>query len=1067
MIINYFSGALALQRERRERHPYNKRGLSFDTNSDRVERSPIGQHLPGYDFSSHERQNSLFQVQPSGNPKELPRSFQSIRQLETHTPTTQADTSSTNRSMTPVNNYSVSTPQFLPELDFTTLTEGDWLSQERLTTKSRNLLDGISSGVKQLDSGSSPTQAGGVTDSAPVNPTSTQKGLTLESSSQPPPSIVFQEESIRSTTQQLKRKAVGNDATQRSYTKAAQISPLAIPHPLTRDNSWLDTRSSDISVNPADRRCSADQTFRSNEDHNLSPVALDDHSQRMEGTVLSPCRPGPKTNITPLWPHTISRVPSPSRSLKRKQNGDSYIQSQRPANATRADSAAWMSPCTLPSQDVLSSPSPLSSPKVNYQPQSSPVLSAVDSVKEPLRVNSTESHTTKNTLSLATEQVGTSRRRTLVVVDDTGTEEFFGDILVENDTLELLFPAPPTSLARPAQSPSQPNLSPDTNHVEEVEQRPSKPSPNRASKLVQLEACAPVALPDLVIDTGSSSSSRPSSAESAQSVGGSRGHVTVSADGKSSKLSEGATYDSQKQSCRSSRRPSVVCVEGKLSSTSGKESRLSGSTKGLLAIHSKQRNSVASTLSEQSRERVPIGAASDHAIEQRSGQSSVVDDHQSKHATMDFESVTEEIVMVMLDTDEANSIFWDTADDLRCFRIKPLTQSPKSRRKTMPWHCRIGQAPPTFSGRRKQRNSKTAPPPVPLLLGTRKSAPGTLGLNKPLPDESQAMRDIQEQLRKFEQPPTDVAKITPQQSEATTGASNNQAALMKTLDHEIGRQRKYWLDLHQNLNNDSSTTDEEGSTAPQQRRSAKKSTRPISRYSQIRDKFEAQTHPKPPVPSKSIRRASTHRTQTSRDDPLKERLGGPRGQHSWKHMSTGQQTALSLKSSNAMSNAVQILNRWDESWTVNTTLESSDDHPRTDRGSDIPQSNEILSTKVYKPITELWRPACSASQNTVDQLWTPPTVNDPQRRDIGHHDAPTRRHRCAKRFPEEPLTISSTSLWMNKPAEIALSHGLWGTKPNPSEAITPPRAARKPFRKSRRTTLLPDIGKFTKAFSLE
>ncbi|KAI9715101.1 MAG: hypothetical protein M1812_006219 [Candelaria pacifica] len=1063
VIINYFSGALALHREpkRKENHPYHKRGPSFDTSSNSLERNQAGQYLPAYNFSGREQQNSVFPPQPSRNTKELPRSFQGVREAQA-----QASAFQSNRGLTSAlfqQNEDSRDPipalQYLPELDFSTPTADDWLGRTRSTIKSKILPDGVISGATELSSGPSATQA---TKTVPVQVPSVHKKLNQQSQS----ISRSPEESNLRTVHKVKRKAIGQETSPRKATETEQISPLALPRPLTQDNSWLDMRASEAFEHPLvasgeDRN----RTFYSDDVDKASPISFVDRPQRL--TIPAIPIATPRSTLEASYPSTqsnstIMRVPSPSRSLKRKQAGGNHLHPICSSDVTRASSATWVSPCSGPSHGSLSPLSPLSGSVGNSQPQSSPISSNVASIEAPPVSITARLQTPRDsdpTASLGTQKASTCRRRTLVVVDDLGNDEFFGDILVGTDTLELLFPAPPSTLVGASQSTPHAEISQVANHVDAVEQCLLKPKVNGTSKMVQLEACAPIALPELVVDTGSAASSRPSSAESAQAVGGrSRERALVATDAKSPKLSEIAVHESQEQLRRSSRRPSVVCVEGKLFSMSGRESRLTSSSTGLLAIHSKHRNSAASTMSERSRERVSIESAQVSGQESSNQPSKELIQH--KHGAVEPDSVTEEIVTVMLDTEEASSIFWDTADDLRCFRIKPLTPSPKVRRKTMRWHCRIGDVPPTFSGRRKQRNSKTAPPPVPLLLGTRKSAPGTLGLNKPLPDESEAMRDIEEQLRRLEQPSNDIVKIMPQQSHATDVARNGQDTLMKTLDQEIGRQRKYWLDLHQNLSQDSSTTDEEGCTAPQPRKPTRKSSRPISRYSQIRDSFEAQTYTKPPIPSKSTRRASNHEPQFSSGDSPKQHSSGQNGTDGWQRRLRGQQTASGSESRLSTSNAVQVAHRRDVSWsdtTQNTIPKSSNDRPRTDRRGNTSQSSEILSTKVYKPITELWRPRLTATVNTANQIWTPTNVSSFQKQELNHHDATSRQHRRVPRVRDAPLRVSSTSLWKNKPAKSLLSHGLWGAKPNPPEAITPPKATRKPLRRSRRTTLLPDI----------
>ncbi|KAI9784552.1 MAG: hypothetical protein M1835_003547 [Candelina submexicana] len=1063
VIINYFSGALALQRERQENRPYDKRGPSFDTDSDSAERSSARQYLPGYDFSSHERQKSIFQVEPSENPKELPRSFQGVRENEAHARTTQLNRSSTGTLFLPIeeSNGSVRPLQYLPELDFSTLAENDWLSQKRSTTKVKDVPPGVISATTSTYDASA-LQEGEVTccalEQAPFAPKRSDPQFQLISSSQ--------EGSNSQEVHQVTRKTIDKQTSQRSKSDAAQISPLVLPCPLTRDSSWLDMRASEtFEPSSVARRDNGNRTFYSDAVGRASPMSLEDRPQRPTSTdsaIIAAQTTLKATCSSPQSNSTITRVPSPSRSLKRKQLAGDRVQTSGTSGATKASSSTCVSPGSEIRDNFLSPPSPLSSSKGNSPPRPSSLVSNVAVSEAPVVSKTMRPQTTETPelpTSLATEPAVTSRRRTLVIVEDPGKDESFGDILVGTDTLELLFPAPPSTLVRPLQSTAQAAPLQVTNHVEGIEQCLSKPSATGASKLVQLEACAPITLPDLVVDTGSAVSSRPSSAESAQAVGGSQGPGAAAINSKSSKSGEFAARESQKQPRRPSRRPSVVCVEGKLSSTSGKEARLTSSSTGLLAIHSKHRSSVASMTSERSRERVSLEPAADHAVQESLKNQSNTGDTLREHVTIETQSVTEEVVTVMLDTEEASSIFWDTADDPRCFKIKPLIPSPKIRRKTMPWHYRIGDAPPTFSGRRKQRNSKTAPPPVPLLLGTRKSAPDALGLNKPLPDESEAMRDIQEQLRLFEQPSHDAINIVPEQSDTMEDANKNQATLMKTLDHEIGRQRKYWLALHQNLNQDSSATDEEGSTVVQHRRTTEKPIRPISRYSQIRNSFETQISSKPPVPIKSNRRDSTRDPRVSRGHFSKERSVSQKVPHSWKRTLKGQHTASSAESHQFTSTAVRGPNRCGASCSHAPRYSESGISNGCSGTANAPQSSEILPAKVYKPITELWRPITSSFPDAANRLWTPPNVDNSQANKSYYHDVSIRRHRRVPRLCEEPLTISSTGLWMNKSTNSQLSDGLWGAKPYLPlpEPVTPPKAARKPLRRSRRTTLLPDI----------
>ncbi|KAM5348717.1 hypothetical protein ACJ41O_008540 [Fusarium nematophilum] len=153
--------------------------------------------------------------------------------------------------------------------------------------------------------------------------------------------------------------------------------------------------------------------------------------------------------------------------------------------------------------------------------------------------------------------------------------------------------------------------------------------------------------------------------------------------------------------------------------------------------------------------------------------------------------------------------------------------------------------------------------------------------------------------------------------------------------------------------------------------------------------------------------------------------------------------------------------------------------PDTESESEYEEDSETLVGRTHddvaKPVIALWRPISSevvvaAAATAAPSLWTP--VPKTGATEMAPGEIPEGSIRRAVRKDLEPLTIASSRLWEKPASKHPVVHrGLWRAASGPSQDKTQvvevgvqQSAPRKPPRRIRRVTLLPDILESPKPF---
>jgi hypothetical protein len=349
------------------------------------------------------------------------------------------------------------------------------------------------------------------------------------------------------------------------------------------------------------------------------------------------------------------------------------------------------------------------------------------------------------------------------------------------------------------------------------------------------------------------------------------------------------------------------------------------------------------------------------------------------------------------------------------------------------WHTRIGDEIPTFSNRPKHLRSKSTPPPAALTLWTTKSR---IAIARPpvptvvVDTPNRALKEIQAQLRKLEQP-SDILPFLRDRSSSLSNLSNDRRNdLLAELENEAGEQENMWLQLHRNINRDSRGS--EILTPLTEKRSSIGSV-PSAKAPSIRDAKKARV--------KSIVQAAQYSAiPAAKQDGEKAKPGF------WKDKLEGAQKAYA-------DNAPSFLNL-----LSNPKAPTVKPEPAViiKPNSKMPPISAVIRCPIEPK--QLWQPQVSKPTATVGFLWTAPqqgiltrTVSpEPAALDV----------RPAQRRINEPLRLESLHMWSKPTAgRTRPTAGLWRSKSTrPISIVTRPKT-QKPVRKSKIMSYLPDIGK--------
>ncbi|KAH8808504.1 hypothetical protein F5884DRAFT_792462 [Xylogone sp. PMI_703] len=435
--------------------------------------------------------------------------------------------------------------------------------------------------------------------------------------------------------------------------------------------------------------------------------------------------------------------------------------------------------------------------------------------------------------------------------------------------------------------------------------------------------------------------------------------------------------------------------------------------------------------------------------------------------TMSEAKSTDGYMTIMLDTNNTSPSAVEKVNSPHESTARALEDSTRNSRDG---YFRIGDEVPTFSERRRARKSQKMPPPTPLLLksitygrqptiAVRHAEP-----SPPLESPEHALQEIESQLQRLES--TDRSSVGSMIRHVPEVNSKNPSLniadrlrLLENLEKEMGQQESQWLQLHHNLDRDSTST--LAATPVASNRSEISS--PTSTQGSQKGKSTTRTPPRVLSRRERIRNGLARRASNSSEDTASRR--------------SSQVSAIS-RASVLQKRLVQSQTKYSENTssllsTRNLNLATADraevhmalgsptpPDSASDNESELEaviehreSQDEKPSAKITKPL--LWEKVVPEI-HTEGLLWTPSSSSVEVERVSFAPPPKVSRRNLHKDDKLQPLT--SSSLWAKPlPVNKRPLAGLWGSKPARPKSIVTRPVTQRPPRRSRRVTMLPDI----------
>ncbi|RDW66442.1 hypothetical protein BP6252_10077 [Coleophoma cylindrospora] len=423
----------------------------------------------------------------------------------------------------------------------------------------------------------------------------------------------------------------------------------------------------------------------------------------------------------------------------------------------------------------------------------------------------------------------------------------------------------------------------------------------------------------------------------------------------------------------------------------------------------------------------------------------VTSDRDGEFVTIGIESEENRYSFVNIEDGSAPSVFLESDEPLS----KISQEQAYILENGTTWHRRIGDDLPTFSERRNSvRSTRKMPPPTPLLLNSRKQASVIVRQAEPSPEadaEERALKEIQDQLQRFEEEPTrdsvgSLLRRIPDSEAANDGMvddSNDRLRLLENLEAEMSQQENQWQQLHEkNFDRDSIMTP----VAPfdistdLSRNSSIGSSRPpsrgVSRRARIRGTMASgiQTQQSP----------STSSSDSSRASAWQQRLA----EAQLEYMENA--PALLRKKS---------LNFLDASKVRNGSVSTDSE---VEEVKSVETERQLAHRSLTQEAPSLWQVALPSPTAAMGRLWN--ASFEPKSQPMSP-EPPAKDVRPRQRQITSSLELTSKAMWA-KPASAPHSRpvvALWGSKLVRPVSIKTRPLTQKPARRSRRTTFLPDI----------
>ncbi|KAJ4293877.1 hypothetical protein N0V88_005391 [Collariella sp. IMI 366227] len=409
---------------------------------------------------------------------------------------------------------------------------------------------------------------------------------------------------------------------------------------------------------------------------------------------------------------------------------------------------------------------------------------------------------------------------------------------------------------------------------------------------------------------------------------------------------------------------------------------------------------------------------------------------------------SKETLPIMLDTsaeDEADLVALSLSD------VETAVLTPE-----LPtWHRRVGDECPTFFYRKENARSRKMSPPPPLSLHTTTTRKMIAIQVEPSPLESpgQAIRQIQDQLKKLE----DLERASPQNE-------SQRLALLEDLEREMGQQAEHWQEIKYDMTRDSLSTMQTASSLDQpSRRESVASTTHAARESNLRQSIGVEHRA-------SLAASMQQNGSPGFSEASVRNSGSPKLSRWQKRLTEAQMDYMDAQLFRSSSIRRLQLSRAQ----ITSPTPPDSDTTSADEVPSVPDfsEDEVSDEQPYKALTisaNLWTLVLKETPAPMGALWTATPMAAP---DI-HVPLPCLSVRPALRKELAPLQIKSSQLW-RKPynTTIRATSGLWrplwasaappavpltrGPSPKTSQKAPHPTTQRPP-RRSRRMTLLPDI----------
>lgn len=393
---------------------------------------------------------------------------------------------------------------------------------------------------------------------------------------------------------------------------------------------------------------------------------------------------------------------------------------------------------------------------------------------------------------------------------------------------------------------------------------------------------------------------------------------------------------------------------------------------------------------------------------------------------------------------------------------RSLTTTPVSKQTEMslqreqhviPWHRRVGERCPTFSARRHTVKARKVLPPAPLLLH-RSNTVSIAAQAEPSPLESpdHALEQIQQQLKRFEEPNRDSTGSEQQKQRMT---------LLANLEMEMGLQQNHWEQMRNDLSVRDSFSTMQGSPSQESAYGSVRNSVTIERMrSTIADRRASRGTNTASRASTEIMDFASPASNTAHASQWRRRLTEAQMDH-----------LDILQEANTNANLLTVA-------MVSQVQLGSPTPPDTDESEfdcDEPATAQAKAFEKSIPVTGLWRPAdnlAGLSEQVTVALWDSSMEKQAQAQHATELQFPGLSIRPPSRKIAEPLTIESSQLW-EKPVNTRRfsTQGLWrpaaglNTTVQESTSSQPPQQQEKasrpvtqrPPRRSKRITMLPDI----------